>query len=77
MKFQNLLVQNTVLVNNINAALTVALACGIGPGDEVIVPNFTMIATPNSVKILGANVVLVDVKPETLCLDFELTKCNN
>ena len=62
-------------VNNGTVALTVAaLACGIGPGDEVIVPNFTMIATPNSVKILGANVVLVDVEPETLCLDFELTK---
>ena len=62
-------------VNNGTVALTVAaLALGIGPGDEVLVPNFTMIATPNSVKILGADVTFVDVDPTTLCLDIELVK---
>lgn len=62
-------------VNNGTIALTVAaLAVGIGPGDEVLVPNFTMVATPNSVKILGADVTFVDVDPTTLCLDIELVK---
>lgn len=62
-------------VNNGTIALTVAaLALGIGPGDEVLVPNFTMIATPNSVKILGADVTFVDVDPTTLCLDIDLVQ---
>ena len=47
-----------------------ALACDVRPGDEVIVPNYTMIATPNSVAMLGANPVFVDVEAETLCLDI-------
>jgi perosamine synthetase len=37
----------------------------------VIVPNYTQIATPNSVKMLGAVPVFCDVEPETLCLDIE------
>jgi len=40
----------------------------------VIVPNYTMIATPNSIKMFGAVPVFVDVEPETLCLDIELAK---
>jgi perosamine synthetase len=46
----------------------------IGPGDEVIVPNYTMIATPNSVKMLGAVPVFVDVEPETLVMDVALAR---
>ena len=46
----------------------------VGPGDEVIVPNYTMIATANSVFMLGANPVFVDVEPETLCLDIDRTE---
>lgn len=62
-------------VNNGTISLTLAaLACGIEVGDEVIVPNYTMIATPNSVKLFGANPVFVDVEKETLCLDFEKMK---
>jgi perosamine synthetase len=58
-------------VNNGTISLTLAaLALGIGPGDEVIVPNFTMVASPNSVKMLGAMPIFVDVEPETLCMDF-------
>lgn len=64
--------KHCIVVNNGTVALIVAaIACGIGPGDEVIVPNYTMIATPNSVKILGANPVFVDVEESTLCLDIE------
>ena len=43
---------------------------GVGKGDEVIVPNYTMIATPNSVKFFGAKPVFVYVEKETLCLDI-------
>jgi len=52
------------------AALHLALATlGIGPGDEVIVPTFTMIATANAVTYTGARAVLVDAEPETWNLD--------
>ncbi len=45
------------------AAITMALmACGVGPGDEVIVPDITFIATANAVKLAGATPVLVDVQ---------------
>jgi len=62
-----------IVVNNGTISLTLAaMATGIKPGDEVIVPNYTMIATPNSIKMFGAVPVFVDVEPETLCLDIEL-----
>ena len=68
-------VKHCILVNNGTISLTLAaLACEIGAGDEVIVPNFTMIATPNSVKMIGARPVFVDVEKETLCLDLDLVK---
>lgn len=61
-----------VVVNNGTISLTLmAIAAGIAPGDEVIVPNYTMIATPNSVKMLGATPVFVDVEPQTLCMDLD------
>lgn len=63
------------VVNNGTISLTLmALAAGIVAGDEVIVPNFTMIATPNSVKMFGAIPVFVDVEPNTLCMDIECAK---
>lgn len=66
--------KHCIVVNNGTVSLTLAaLAAGLQPGDEVIVPNYTMIATPNSVKMLGCIPVFVDVEPETLCLDLELT----
>jgi len=61
-----------VVVNNGTISLTLmALAAEIKAGDEVIVPNYTMIATPNSVKMIGAIPVFVDVEQETLCIDIE------
>lgn len=63
--------KHCVVVNNGTISLTLAaMACGVVSGDEVIVPNYTMIATPNSVKMFGAVPVFVDVEPETLCLDI-------
>ena len=62
-------------VNNGTISLSIAaLALDIKPGDEVLVPNFTMVATPNSVKLLGANVIFIDVDPDTLWIDFDLAK---
>lgn len=51
-------------------ALEIALeAAGVGPGDEVIVPAFTFIATAFAVSYLGARPVFADVNPKTLTLD--------
>lgn len=67
--------RHCIVVNNGTVSLTLAaIALGIGPGDEVIVPNYTMIATPNSVKMLGATPVFVDVEPDTLVMDIELAR---
>ncbi|MDO8619764.1 MAG: DegT/DnrJ/EryC1/StrS family aminotransferase [bacterium] len=46
------------------------LALELKPGDEVLVPDSTMIATPNSCLIIGLKPVLVDIEKETLCLDL-------
>src|SRR5512146_2402169 len=51
-------------------ALILALAaCDIRPGDEVIVPSFTFIATADSVSALGATPVFVDIDSSTFCID--------
>ena len=51
-------------VNSGTAALQLALmACGIGDGDEVIVPSFTFFATAETVSVLGAIPVFIDVDP--------------
>jgi len=47
-------------------------ACGIGPGDKVIVPSFTFIATADAVSALGATPVFVDIEPDTFNLDPSL-----
>ncbi|MBI5667640.1 MAG: DegT/DnrJ/EryC1/StrS family aminotransferase [Chloroflexi bacterium] len=59
-----------IAVTNGTAAIEVTLAAlGIGPGDEVIVPDFTFIATASAVLFAGALPVLVDVDPHTYCVD--------
>ncbi|MCY3936383.1 MAG: DegT/DnrJ/EryC1/StrS family aminotransferase [Chloroflexi bacterium] len=51
-------------------ALEICIAAlGIGQGDEVIVPNFTFVATASAVLSSGALPVLVDVSPKTYCLN--------
>jgi perosamine synthetase len=67
--------KHCIVTNNGTISLTLAaIAAGIVAGDEVIVPNYTQIATPNSVLMIGANPVFVDVEPETLCMDVELAR---
>ncbi len=67
--------KHCIVVNNGTISLTLmAMAAGIKAGDEVIIPNYTMIATPNSVKMFGAVPVFVDVERETLCMDIENVK---
>ena len=60
----------SLAVNSATAGLHLALeALGIGPGDEVITTTHTFTATAEVVRYLGADVVLVDIDPATLCLD--------
>jgi len=56
--------------SNGTTALHLALeSCGIGENDEVIVPELTFIATASAVLHTGANVVIVDINRDTLCID--------
>lgn len=65
-------VSHAVAVSNGTAALLVALkACDIGPGDEVIVPSFTFIATATSVLHANAIPIFADVDPETYTISPE------
>ncbi|MEW2294706.1 DegT/DnrJ/EryC1/StrS family aminotransferase [Streptomyces sp. NPDC006743] len=62
--------RHCVAVASGTAALHLALrGCGIGPGDEVIVPALTMNATAHAVCAAGATPVFADVEPDTYTLD--------
>ena len=64
--------KHCIATNSGTVSLTLAaLALDLKSGDEVIVPNYTMIATPNSMNLVGIIPIFVDVEPETLCLDLE------
>ncbi|MEO5365270.1 MAG: DegT/DnrJ/EryC1/StrS family aminotransferase [Magnetococcus sp. WYHC-3] len=51
-----------------NGMVATLLALGIGPGDQVVVPAMTFIATANVVRLVGAEVIFADVDPLTLLL---------
>jgi dTDP-4-amino-4,6-dideoxygalactose transaminase len=60
-----------IAVNSATAGLHLAAeACGVRPGDSVIVPTMTFTATAEVVRYLGAEVVLVDVEPGTHLMDL-------
>jgi perosamine synthetase len=62
--------RRAVAVSSGTSALQLALqALGVGPGDEVLVPSLTFLATANAVLLAGARPVFVDVDPRTLMLD--------
>jgi len=61
---------HAVAVTNCTAALHLSLlALGVGPGDEVICPSMSFIATANSIRHAGATPVFADVDPATFNLD--------
>jgi dTDP-4-amino-4,6-dideoxygalactose transaminase len=61
-----------VACTNGTAALEIVMAAlGIGLGDEVIVPDYTFIASASAVLFAGAMPILVDVDPGTYCIDPE------
>ncbi|MFA5171087.1 MAG: DegT/DnrJ/EryC1/StrS family aminotransferase [Sulfuriferula sp.] len=63
-------VKHAIATNNGTTALHLALvAMGLQPGDEVLIPTVTYIATANAVRYCGATPVLVDVCPGTMNID--------
>ncbi|MEB3755314.1 MAG: DegT/DnrJ/EryC1/StrS family aminotransferase [Desulfurococcales archaeon] len=63
-------VKHSIAVSNGTVALHLALlALGVGPGDEVIVPDITFASPANMVILTGARPVFVDVTPEYWCID--------
>lgn len=64
--------QYALAVCNCTVGLEIALrALGIGTGDEVIVPDYTYPATASVVHIVGAKIVIVDVDPTNMLIDYE------
>ena len=69
-------VKHVVGLDSCTGALHLGLlASDIGPGDEVIVPAMTFIATANAVLMAGATPVFADVDPATGCLTVETAAC--
>jgi perosamine synthetase len=62
----------TIALPSCTSALHLSLlAMGVGPGDEVIVPETTWIATAAPIAYVGATPIFVDVEPDTWCLSVE------
>lgn len=67
---QELGVARVLLTTSCTHALELAaLLLDIQPGDEVIVPSFTFVSTPNAFVLRGARPIFVDIRPDTLNLD--------
>ncbi len=61
-----------LLTNSCTAALEMAaILCGVGPGDEVILPSFTFVSTANAFFMRGAKLIFVDIEKDTLNIDVE------
>lgn len=67
--------KHAIFMVNGTVTLEAALsALNVGPGDEVIVPSLTWMATAMAVHYVGATPVFADIEPSTLCLDPETFK---
>lgn len=63
------------IVSNGTVSLVAALfAVGVGAGDEVIVPDYTMAASANAVYLTGAKVVFADIDNKSVCLSLDSIK---
>lgn len=60
--------------NGTDALQIAMMALGLKPGDEVIVPTFTYVATAEVIALLGLTPVMVDVDDETFCIDLKQVK---
>jgi len=68
-------VKYALTTSNGTTGLHLALATlNIGPGDEVIIPDLTFVATANAVSHTGAKSVIVDIDPDTLCISPDAIK---
>jgi dTDP-4-amino-4,6-dideoxygalactose transaminase len=64
--------RHCIAVSSCTVGLEMALRCmTIGPEDEVIVPDYTYPATADAVAIVGAKIILVDVNPKTMLIDYD------
>jgi perosamine synthetase len=64
--------KHAIAVTSCTTGLELALrALGIGPGDEVIVPDYTYPATATVVAIVGAHCVIVDVDPKSMLINYD------
>jgi perosamine synthetase len=67
--------EHAVAVSSATTGLHLALlAAGVGPGDEVICPSFSFIATANAIRYCGATPVFVDIDPRTFNIDAGLVE---
>ncbi|GAA4710731.1 DegT/DnrJ/EryC1/StrS family aminotransferase [Nocardioides conyzicola] len=67
--------RHAVAVSSCTTGLHLALlAAGVGPGDEVVCPSFSFIATANAIRYTGATPVFVDIDPLTYNLDPDLVE---
>ncbi len=63
-----------IMANGTVSLSAALIAVGVGVGDEVICPDYTMVATPNSAELIGAKAKFVDIERNSLCMDFEAMK---
>jgi dTDP-4-amino-4,6-dideoxygalactose transaminase len=61
--------QGIGLASGTDALILALRACGVQPGDEVLLPPFTFVATGSAVSALGARPVFADIRPDTYNLD--------
>lgn len=70
---QQLSAARVMMTSSCTSALELAgKLCGLGPGDEAIVPSYTYVSTANAICSTGAQPVFVDIRPDTLNLDETL-----